>query len=280
MAFRSLNGVFAAIPIGLGSVVVCDLFYQHERGLYLGVYMVVQITGGHLAPIVGGYIYKGVNWNWSFYAPAICAAVLLVSLFLFVPETLYYRGIESLQRPDMSLYQQELIRKRRADGRELKLSNFIRPLKMLRYPSIVLPSIYYSVASGYGNIIFNLTSAFHFHYVYHFRAWQTGLLLGIPLTLGSWIGEFGAGGFSDWVTERRALSRGGKRIPEDRLYAMLPGVLLTPLGLVIEGFCLHSRTHWIGPGLGIAIASAGLQIVTTVTYAYTAEVRKHLYGTP
>jgi MFS family permease len=273
MTFRTLNGFFAAIPIGLGSVVVCDLFYQHERGLYMGIYMVVQITGGHFAPAIGGYIYKGINWHWCFYVPALMAAVLLISVAILVPETLYLRGIESMQYPGMSLYQQEMIRKRRDDNRNLRISNFMRPFQMLKYPSVVLPSIYYAVCSGYANIIFIDTSAIVFHRLYHFRAWQTGLLLGTPLTLGSWIGEFGAGGFSDWVTERRALARGGKRMAEDRLYAMLPGVILTPLGLIVEGFCIHSKTHWIGPGLGIAIASAGLQIVTTVTYAYTAEVR-------
>jgi len=52
---------------------------------------------------------------------------------------------------------------------------------------------------------------------------------------------------------------------------MLPGVILAPLGLAIEGFCFQHRANWIGAGLGIGIASAGFQIITTVTYAYTAE---------
>jgi MFS family permease len=272
MAIRSLGGLFAAIPIGLGSVVVCDLFYQHERGFFMGIYMVFQIMGGHLGPMVGGYIHSGINWHWCFYMPAILVAILLISFSLTVPETLYFRYIESLQRPHMTLYQQELIRKRRSDGQKLTIDLFVRPFKMLRYPSVVLPSFYYSVTSGYSNIIFIISSSMLFHYYYGFRSWQTGLLMGAPLTLGSWIGEFGAGGFSDWVTERRALKRGGKRIPEDRLYAMLPGVVLAPLGLLIEGMTLHHRTHWIGAGLGIGIASAGFQIVTTVTYAYTADV--------
>jgi MFS family permease len=272
MAIRSLSGLFAAIPIGLGSVVVCDLFYQHERGFYMGIYSVFQITGGHVGPMIGGYIYSGLNWHWCFYVPAIIAGFLLVIFALTVPETLYFRHIESLQRPQMNLYQQELIRKKRSDGSKLRLVHFIRPFKMLRYPSIVLPSIYYSVASGYANMVFIISSSLLFHYYYGMHSWQTGLLMGTPLTLGSWIGEFGAGGFSDWVTERRALKRGGKRIPEDRLYAMLPGVILTPLGLLVEGMTLRHHTHWIGAGLGIAIASAGFQIVTTVTYAYTADV--------
>jgi MFS family permease len=269
--FRSLNGLFASISIGLGSVIVCDLFYQYERGLYMGAYMVVQFSGGHLGPMIGGYIYKAISWHWCFFLPAIASGLLLVTLAFTVPETLYSRTVESRQRPYMSIYQQELIRKKREDGRRLKISHFLHPIKMLKYPSVLLPSIYYSAVSGYANMIFVVSSAALFHHFYHFQAWQTGLLLGTPLTFGSWVGEFGAGGFSDWVTERRAINR-GKRIPEDRLLAMLPGVVLAPLGLLIEAFCLQRQIHWVGAGLGIGIASAGFQIVTTVTYAYIAEV--------
>lgn len=268
--FRSLNGLFASICIGLGSVIVCDLFYTYERGLYMGIYMVVQFSGGHLAPILGGGIYRAINWRFCFFLPAIACGVLFLTLALTFPETLYSRAVESLQRPYMSLYQQELIRKKREDGRRLKISHFLHPVKMLKYPSVLLPSIYYAAVSGYANMIFVVSSAALFYHFYHFKAWQTGLLLGTPLTFGSWVGEFGAGGFSDWVTERRAVAR-GKRIPEDRLLAMLPGVILAPVGLVVEGICVKHQMHWAGAGLGIGIASAGFQIVTTVTYAYVAE---------
>jgi MFS family permease len=268
--FRSLNGLFASICIGLGSVIVCDLFYTYERGLYMGIYMVVQFSGGHLAPILGGGIYRAINWRFCFFLPAIVCGVLFLTLALTFPETLYSRAVESLQRPYMSLYQQELIRKKREDGRRLKISHFLHPVKMLKYPSVLLPSIYYAAVSGYANMIFVVSSAALFNHFYHFKAWQTGLLLGTPLTLGSWVGEFGAGGFSDWVTERRAVAR-GKRIPEDRLLAMWPGVILAPVGLVVEGICVKHQMHWAGAGLGIGIASAGFQIVTTVTYAYVAE---------
>ncbi|KAF2675338.1 MFS general substrate transporter [Microthyrium microscopicum] len=268
---RCVNGAFAAIPIGLGSVIVCDLFYQHERGFYLGIYMVVQITGAHMGPTLSGYIYKGINWHWCFYIPAIAAGIVFIVVAATFPETLYSRNVASLSRPNMTLYQREYLRKKREDGRKLDTGAFLRPFMMLRYPSIVLPSIYYAVTSGYANFIFFTTSSVLFHHYYNFRTWQIGLLLGLPMTFGSWLGEFGAGGFSDWVTERRAVNRSGKRIPEDRLYAMLPGVILAPTGLIIEALCLQHRTHWVGPGLGIGIASAGFQIITTVTYAYTAE---------
>jgi hypothetical protein len=271
MILRSLCGLFAAVPVGLGSVIVCDLFYQHERGFYMGIYMVLQFSGNHLAPMVGGYIYHGLNWHWNFHIPAIMAGTLYALFLSTFPETQYFRYTESIRRPEMNLYQEEFLRKKRRDGKKLTFNHFLRPFRMLKYPSIVLPSIYYSVTSGYANIIFIISSSMLFHYYYNFHSWQTGLLMGVPLTLGSWIGEFGAGGWSDWVIEHRAVKRGGKRVPEDRLIAMIPGVILAPLGLIIEGVTLPHR-HWIGAGLGIGVASAGFQIVTTLTYAYTADL--------
>jgi MFS family permease len=273
IVFRALNGLFAGAAIGLGSVVCCDIFYQHQRGLYMGIYMVSHMAGANLAPMLGGFIYKKANWHWCFYVPAIAAGVMLAAFIFTIPETLYSRSVESMARPRMSEYQKERLRKKRRESRQMRFSNFTRQFKMLRYPSILLPTIFYSVASGYGNMVFVMSSAIIFKKTYNFRTWQTGLLLGVPLTLGSFIGEFGAGGFSDWVTRRRAVGRGGKRKPEDRLFAMIPAVVLLPVGLFIEAHSIHNKTHWVGPGLGIAIASAGLQVVTTVTYAYTADVR-------
>ena len=98
------------------------------------------------------------------------------------------------------------------------------------------------------------------------------MLLGVPLTVGSVVGELVAGGLSDWISEKRALARSGMRKPEDRLLALFPAIVLLPLGIIIEGVCLTHKLHATGTGFGIAIASLGLQIATTVVYTYTAEV--------
>lgn len=272
LVFRGLNGLFAGVPIGLGSVVVCDLFFQHERGLYMGIYVFVQITGANLAPIIGGYLNRSLSWHWCFYVSAMLAVALLILTCVSVPETLYSRAIERTKKPQMSLYSIEMLKKKRRESRSLRIAAFFRPFRMLKYPSVAIMMVYYSVATAYGSTIFFFTSSFIFHHYYHYHAWQIGLILGIPSLLGSMIGEAGAGGFSDWVSERRALKRSDKtRIPEDRLVAMLPGVILAPAGLFIEGFCVQHLTHWIGPSLGIGLASAGVQIISTVSYSYTAD---------
>lgn len=272
LAFRSLNGFFGGVSLGLGNATVCDMFFVHERGFYMGIYTVSFITGGHIAPIIGGYIEESLTWRWCFYIPAILTGATLVLFILTVPETLYSRAPEALARPSRSLTKNLMMVGKIHPTRKLKLVDFVRPFQMLKYPSVYLPAFYYAMIFAYGSVLFIITSANLFGAVYHFQPQQTGLLLGVPITVGSVIGESVSGGFSDWIAEKRALARNGERKPEDRLLAMIPAFVLVPLGVIIEGVCLQHKTRWIGVAMGIAIASVGLQIATTPIYAYTADV--------
>lgn len=280
LAFRALNGFFGGVPLGLGSSTVCDMFFTNERGFYMGIYTVSFIIGGHVAPIIGGYIEKNLTWHWCFYVPAIITAGLLVCFILTVPETLYSRAPEALAQPPRSWTQNMLMLRRAHPTRRLRLVDFFRPIQMLQYPSVLLPTCYYATSFAYGSILFIITSANLFGKIYHYQPQQTGLLLGIPITIGSLIGEGVSGGFSDLISEKRAVARGGERKAEDRLLAIVPAFVLIPIGVIIEGVCLQHKTHWIGVAFGIALASVGLQIATTVVYTYTAEVRNMLgHGT-
>lgn len=241
----------------------------------MGIYTLSLITGGHIAPIAGGYIVKNtLTWHWCFYIPAIITAFMLPLFIFTVPETLYSHSAERAQRPYGSWMENMTMRGRAHSTRSLQIIDFFRPIQMLMYPSVLLPTLYYSVSFGYGSILFIITSANIFLKVYKYEPYQTGVLLGVPLTVGSVIGELVAGGLSDWISEKRALARNGVRKPEDRLLALFPAIVLLPLGIIIEGVCLTHKLHAIGTGFGIAIASFGLQIATTVVYTYTAEVRR------
>lgn len=276
IALRCLNGFFGCVPLGLGSATVCDMYFAHERGLYMGVYTISFLTGGHIAPLIGGYIEKNLSWHWCFYVPAIITGGVLVIFIFTVPETLYSRTPAALARPSQSWRSNMLMKRRAHPTRKVRLIDFFRPFQMMMYPSVTIPTWCYSLCFAYGSILFIITSANLFGKIYHFKPQQTGLLLGIPITVGSLIGELFAGGVSDWISERRALRRGGERSPEDRLLGIIPAAFLVPLGIIIEGVCLQNKTHWIGVAFGIAIASFGLQVITTGVYTYTAEVSVEL----
>lgn len=245
LALRSFNGIGAGAPGGLGSATVCDLFFQHERGLYMGIFTVSLISGGHIAPVIGGFIEKNLEWNWCFYVPSIIGGAFLVTIIFCLPETLYPRSPEALAMPQGTWRQNMLLQGEVHPNRKLKMVDFIRPLQMLKYPSVLFPALYYSVSFGYGSILFILTGANLFGAHFHFKPYQTGLLLGLPLTIGSLLGELVSGGFSDWVRFKRARATESDGKPEDRLLAILPALILIPGGIIVEGVCLEHQSQYV-----------------------------------
>lgn len=273
MTVRALTGIFGGIPLALGSATVVDLFYTHERGLYMGVFTILLISGAHVAPIAGGFIAQTLSWQWCFYIPSIACGVQLALFIFTVPETLFSRSPEALANPSPPWKNNLFLTKQKTyPARKLHLLDFVRPLKLLLLPDVLLPTLYYSLTFTYGSSLFSISASNLFHKVYNFGPGLTGVLLGVPLTVGSLLGELMAGRVSDWYSNKRAIARGGAHVPEDRLITMIPGALLTPIGIIIEGVCLYHRTHWAPVAVGITIGSIGVQIVVTAVYSYTAEV--------
>ncbi|KAK7609176.1 major facilitator superfamily domain-containing protein [Phyllosticta paracitricarpa] len=259
LTLRTLAGICTGIPQALGSPTVCDMYFAHERGFYMGLYAVSSIAGAHAAPLLGGFVARAGGWRWTFYGAAVGFAALLLPFVLSVPETLFSRSPAALaQAQDRSWRDNLLMRGRpRAGKKRLTALEFVRTWQMLVCSSVLLPALYLVVSLGYGSIIFVLSGPAIFSSLYGFAPHQIGMVVGLSLTLGNLACEMFAGGFCDWVSETRALQR-----------------VLTPAGLILEGFCIQLWTHWSGPAIGIAVSSVGFQIIMTVVFTYTAECYK------
>jgi len=85
---------------------------------------------------------------------------------------------------------------------------------------------------------------------YGFAAWQSGLcfIAGLLFTL---CGIYGGGVFSDWVADYFTKRNGGIREPEMRLPALMLGLIASPVGLLLYGFGIEHKLHWIVPTLGL-----------------------------
>lgn len=201
----------------------------------------------------------------------------LVINLLCLPETLYHRqpgnnnndaGYKERSRLDLLLF-----RRQKIGAKKLKANDFFKPIYMLRYIALLIPALYYMTCFGYGTVLFALTGASLFAKFYHFTVSQTGLILSIPLLIGCLIGEFNAGWLTDWLVRRHAMRNDGHVKPEARLDAMWFGLLI-PVGTIIVGVCFSHfmKVSWVGPAFGMGIAGLGLQVSTTVIYAYTTDV--------
>ena len=101
-----------------------------------------------------------------------------------------------------------------------------------------------------------------------------GLCIGLSTFIGTLIGEIFGGPISDRILYLYAKTHNGALIPEARLQGTIPGAILLPAGVIIQGVCLQYKTHYIGPVMGIGIAAVGLQIVSTNIYAYITDCYK------
>lgn len=219
------------------------------------------------------------GWRWCFWLPTIIWSVNWIVNVFCLPETLYRRQHNTASRirdeeekkpePWIRLF---TFNSSSVGWRKLVLSDFLHVFKMLRYPSVLFPTIYYSICFGVGTVLFAVTGAAAFGSIYHFNTAQIGMIIGLPTLIGSLIGEVCAGPVSDWILYTSTKRNNGISTPESRLLAIWPGFIIMPIGVITEGFCLQFRTHWIGPAMGMAVGLFGLQIISTNLFAYMMDV--------
>ncbi|KAF9067103.1 MFS general substrate transporter, partial [Rhodocollybia butyracea] len=272
VGLRVLNGIFP-VAIALGVATVNDLFCLHERGRALGVYTVMAskcATGAHFAPIPGGLIGQFLGWQWVFKFAAITNSFCLIFIFFFLPETLFFRELSVPSASTTSSGQSHFRRYLARMGfgkrfRKLRFGDFFLPyVKIIRYPTVVFPAIYYGTQYGLASALPAVTVSHIFAQEFGWDTLQIGLAYGTSLLIGAFLGETAGG----WVVDslmNRARRRAGPSAPcEIRLKAVWTGEIIVPVGLLWYGFSIQFGAPWIVPILGMGVACFGLQCITTV----------------
>ncbi|KAK0267211.1 hypothetical protein LTR35_016486 [Friedmanniomyces endolithicus] len=76
----------------LGAAIVNDLYFLHERGNFLGIYMNAIAGGNTVGPLICGFIITSLDWRWHKWIAFIFTAINFVVVLLFCPETRYDRS--------------------------------------------------------------------------------------------------------------------------------------------------------------------------------------------
>lgn len=186
--------------------------------------------------------------------PAIITALSFsIALFAF-PETLFSRGPQFLsQRTHERSYWEMLfnLRGNLIPQRKLKVRDFFTSFYMLKYPSIALPVWFYTWCWSFINILPAISMAKIYTELYGFKSGIIGLCTGIPLIIGTLIGECTAGKLSDIIQTRLAKRHDGIRKPEHRLYLTTVSIVFMVAGMIIFGVCVEHRTSYIPPLVGL-----------------------------
>jgi hypothetical protein len=194
-------------------------------------------------------------------------AITLVTL----PESIYDRNALALHCPTYKPREYwDLLLFCPLKTAQLHTFDFLKPFKTLKHISMTLPALYAATSYAYGTILFAVTGAQLFTSTYNFSLAQIGLLMSIPLLIGSIIGELNASWICEWI-----MPKGNQFAPkaEIRLDALWLALLL-PIGVVIQGVALQNPRviSWVGSAIGMGIAGCGWQVAGTVVRRYTQDV--------
>lgn len=162
---------------------------------------------------------------------------------------------------------------RRIDPTPFSWFEFVKPLTMVIYPSVVIPATAYAMVFCLSNVLATVEVPELLQEKFELNTEQLGLQFLGPI-IGSLIGEQVGGTLSDVWMNRRAKKLQHKPEPEHRLWLSYIGFTLSIVGLIVFLVCTQQakQGHWnVAPIVGIALGAGGNQIVTTVLITYAVD---------
>jgi MFS family permease len=92
---RIVQGFGASASEALGPAIVADLYFLHERGLWVGVYTLMIAVGSALGSVFSGLIVRAtLDWRWVFWMNVTLTGVCFLAALLFQAETNFRRPVE------------------------------------------------------------------------------------------------------------------------------------------------------------------------------------------
>lgn len=102
LVFRFLTGFFGGPVLATGGATIIDMYPPIEVPYWIGIYGASGVLGPVLGPLVGGFAAQAKGWRWTIWELTWLCAVVLIVLFIFMPETsaanILYRRAKRLRK--------------------------------------------------------------------------------------------------------------------------------------------------------------------------------------
>ncbi|KAK4193224.1 protein HOL1 [Podospora australis] len=299
LLWSNIIGAFAGSSTeALGASIVNDLYFLHERGAKMGLYMNFISGGNTLGPLICGFVVTGLSWRWHKWISVILTAINFITVVFFVPETRYFRD-ENQNASTFSTSREETDAEKtlgrgapelqpavpdvpkKSWAQDLSLWSgtapdtnivkmFLRPLPMFSYPCVIYAFLGYAVSLVL-TVAVNILNTFVLQAPPYSWSPTVNALINIPGFMGNVAGSYAGGWlvdvFCDWRTRRNK----GVFEPENRLYLCILPLLITGAGCVLFGYGVERTRHWTSLFFGYGMVSFALTAVPTITMAYVSD---------
>ncbi|KAL3475581.1 major facilitator superfamily domain-containing protein [Aspergillus californicus] len=265
-ACRALVAFFISPAMALGSAVVMETFFKHQRARYMGVWTVMVTLGIPVGPLIFGFVAERIGYRWIYWILAITNACQFLLYIFFGPETRYIA-------PSPTPFKREYMSLARVDSTPFTFTEFVHPLSLVTNIPVLLAAVAYSMVFLFASVLNSVEVPQLLQQKFGLNAEQLGLQF-LGLIIGSLLGEQMGGYMSDlWMTIR-ARRIGARPPPEYRLWLSYFGFLVTIAGMVVFLVCTEQAAEgrWVvAPVIGTGVAAFGNQVVTTVLTTYAVD---------
>ncbi|KZO96086.1 MFS general substrate transporter [Calocera viscosa TUFC12733] len=316
-AARVLQGVGMAPLEGLVTATIGelsgDIFFVHERGFRLALWVFSLSAGIAVAPIANGALIQHIGWQWCFWIIAILFGISLVFMILTFPETSYKREAPP---PAAMLAEPESDDAEKRDIRELEVSStdelpaptlsrsaaartyaprrtwlqdlriftgsyddlpwwktMLRPLPFFLSPVVIWGTLAYGFTTAW-LVVLSVTESLIFSLPpYYFDSQSVGLVSIGSLITGI-LGVLISGPFCDWCATGMSKLNGGVYEPEFRMLLVIPMLVLEVIGYVVWGAIQNQGGPWIGPVVLFAIINFGQALGMTGIVTYVVDAHR------
>ncbi|KAI8675608.1 hypothetical protein NCS57_00462500 [Fusarium keratoplasticum] len=258
-----IGGTTGPFFLVAGQTILADIFEPTVRGTAVGFFLGSCVSANTIAPLIGSIIATFTSWRVIYGVEAGMSCFGLILTFFFIPRA------SEVGNPKTA----EAIRPKTREDM-IRTFNPMIVFRQFKYPKVLLANIacgllafnQYGLLSSVRRVVnprFNLNSPLESGLFY--------LAPGAGFLVGSTLG----GKVSDITVRRYIRKRNGQRLPEDRLNASLPFILLVlPLGTLLYGWSVQKRIGGMAlPIVGSFIQGTGLMASFSGLNTYAAEVR-------
>lgn len=281
---RLFSGAGAAASLALSSGTIGEVWRPVQRGHSLAVLSLITNLGPAIGPVIGGVIAEQSvrSWRWAFWSTSIFNGSLQLISFRFLHES--HR--ETILRKKYPHVFGDKSTKEHRTIQALVIA-FRRPFYLLlTYPASQGLAIYTCFAFGTLYILLSVIPI-AFTTIHH-QSILVASLNYVAFAVGTTFGAQVCAPLIDFqyrhkakqlatqakpsISASESLGHLSMVPPELRLHPFIPTVILMSAGLLVFGWTLQARTHWIGTCVGISMFGAGNQAMTQCTNAYSIDV--------
>jgi multidrug resistance protein len=147
MAARFFQGLGVSPASNVGLAVINDLFFEHERGQKVGLWVLAIDLGLLFGPLIGGVVNLA-GFVWIQWLSAILFGAILLAELFFLPETLYPRHLMlssmlgQVSQPDV---EKMTPRDTNAEPKSLRKTKQLSFMNVAPVPGVHHPKVYDTV---------------------------------------------------------------------------------------------------------------------------------------